>query len=356
MRDGVPTNLDRIKQVTMRPPHQRRKRQHQQKYLRAYGDEPEECVDDMAVPEAFVVEVPVLQPIAVVETPEVGAPTDNTESKEVHKVVMDDDDEEEDDSDSNDEESNDDNKTSNGDNKEKQRTMAGLPSHASDDSDSDFDFDHSEALSKMKDEDGNDGKSGGNRAAPSLAPKTENEVDLSTLSLHELESNLQMDLTVEEQEFMKITGGTDSSSATSLKLVMAGRIKCHLVKERIVVVESQESQRPLVEGRPIVVRYEDQDSEKEEGERLKQLLPLGKVFEVFGPVSRPLYSIRVVQPTIKSKPNKSKSKRKGTDHNRKKEECRKEDSRGKTNHDATLPTDEIDIDIDIDEGDNGEQD
>jgi hypothetical protein len=63
-----------------------------------------------------------------------------------------------------------------------------------------------------------------------------------------------------------------------------------MVEDRTIVVESAatgSSADPLDEGSLLVIRIQGEEPQK------SQLVPLGKVFEVFGPVSRPLYTVRL---------------------------------------------------------------
>jgi len=74
-----------------------------------------------------------------------------------------------------------------------------------------------------------------------------------------------------------------------------------MVEDRTIVVESVATggSAPLDEGSLLVIRVPNEGDE----EVKSRLMPLGKVFEVFGPVSRPLYTIRL--PSAKDKPAKS---------------------------------------------------
>lgn len=79
-------------------------------------------------------------------------------------------------------------------------------------------------------------------------------------------------------------------------VVQAGALKFHLVEERIVVVESLRGSPILDEGSTLVVSLEN--PEVEDGSSL--ILILGKVFEIFGPVAQPLYTIRLPSDSIRS--------------------------------------------------------
>ena len=118
-----------------------------------------------------------------------------------------------------------------------------------------------------------------------------------------LEDKLQIDLRVK-----------DDDDDANLQLCPAGRIKNHLVKERTLVVESglgmvTFASGPLDEGSLLVVRAQG------------SIVPLGRVFEVFGPVKQPLYTIRLLSPKdlirkqaqAKPKPAGDDSTKKGDD-------------------------------------------
>lgn len=80
-----------------------------------------------------------------------------------------------------------------------------------------------------------------------------------------------------------------------------------MVEDRTIVVESAATggAAPLDEGSLLVIQIEPDDENTK-----SQLVPLGKVFELFGPVSRPLYTIRL--PSTKDKrPSKSQQNDKG---------------------------------------------
>lgn len=164
-----------------------------------------------------------------------------------------------------------------------------------DDSDDESEVDLAEALARMNDEDEDE--------APSKkpqAPKTEHEIDPYSTPMDELQSKFQLNLTVEEEEHLRLADGNPHSS-TSLQLCPAGHVSCHMVEDRTIVVECTQKS-PLDEGSLLVIRVG-------EDEKLR-LLPLGKVFEVFGPISRPLYTIRLPPPP--SRPKKKKAPPKAT--------------------------------------------
>eukprot|EP00980_Cylindrotheca_fusiformis_P008523 scaffold1807_cov140-Cylindrotheca_fusiformis.AAC.15 len=121
-------------------------------------------------------------------------------------------------------------------------------------------------------------------------PKTKHEVDAYKIPIQELEQHMQVHLSIENSKRI-----FDSSNLTC-----AGTVKHYMVQDRTVVVESNPPVRgnsisPLDEGSLLV--FQDLSS--------NSLVPLGKVFEVFGPVSQPLYTIRL--PTPQPPPQEPKS-------------------------------------------------
>lgn len=84
-----------------------------------------------------------------------------------------------------------------------------------------------------------------------------------------------------------------------------------MVEDRTIVVESAatgSSSAPLDEGSLLVIRIQGEEPPK------SQLVPLGKVFEVFGPVSRPLYTVRLpLVKEAKQKPEQNEKSKLDTD-------------------------------------------
>jgi len=140
------------------------------------------------------------------------------------------------------------------------------------------------------------------------APKTENELDSYRTPLSELEQQFQLDLTVQEKDY------TSKTPSQEIKLCLAGNVKAHMVQDRTVIVEcfappkdtGTFTTQPLDEGSLLVFRMElpavdddvDKDNDNQDNTATTQttkekLIPLGKVFEVFGPVRRPLYTVRL---------------------------------------------------------------
>ena len=160
-----------------------------------------------------------------------------------------------------------------------------------DDDDDESEVDLTEALARMSDDVDDDDDEPSKK---SRRPKTEHEIDPYSTPLEELQSNFQLNLTVEEEEHLRLADG--NKHAKSLQLCPAGHISCHMVDDRTIVVESTQK-RPLDEGSLLVIRVD-------EDEKLR-LLPLGKVFEIFGPISRPLYTIRLPAPPSRPKETKT---------------------------------------------------
>jgi hypothetical protein len=138
----------------------------------------------------------------------------------------------------------------------------------------------------------------------SSAPKTEHELDAYQTPIQELERHLKFRLTVEEND-----GATKFRKLTSENLSLAGQVKHFMALDRTVVVESAspnnnrngfEDVIPVDEGSLLLMRGPTNDKNAK-----PSLIPLGRVFEVFGPVSRPLYTIRLASPPSSQKKKKN---------------------------------------------------
>ena len=194
----------------------------------------------------------------------------------------------------------------------------GKDDDADDDDESDADI--AEAVKRMEHATEKEEESAIKSSNP---PKTENEVDGYKVPIQDLESQLQIKLTVQAET---LTSSCSSSSSltviknrNSIKTSVAGKIKHFMITDRTVVVESVSSslQRgmggcdtdgPLDEGSLLVIEIqksslEDQgslnscnDNDDNSVVDDTSLIPLGRIFEVFGPVSRPLYTIRLPSP------------------------------------------------------------
>ena len=144
----------------------------------------------------------------------------------------------------------------------------GDKSISSDSSDDESDIDLTEALSKMvAGEDGDDTDYGRKErkknanTSSSLGPKTANELDPYAMCYDGLVSHS--------------TSALELSNILAKDLGFAGNVKCHLVQERTVVVESVMGYPPLGEG-SLLVLYEKLNNEDQ-----KKTLPLGNVVSVY---------------------------------------------------------------------------
>jgi rRNA processing protein Gar1 len=221
------------------------------------GDELEQ-VDDLAFAAQFAVP-PVLAQVDDVKE-------DTTLQNDADEIDVDDEDSDE----SIDEADNQEDENKNGD------------EDSSDDDESDVDL--AEAMTKMQDDD----EDGPPSSAP---PKTEHELDPYRTPMEELEKHLEFNLTVEEQDRLRLGGSTTTSANISL----AGIVRNCMVQDRTLIVESAPGTRPLDEGSFLVIRLTTDDL---------RLIPLGRIFEVFGPVSQPLYTIRLPPAPTEPKPKK----------------------------------------------------
>ena len=88
------------------------------------------------------------------------------------------------------------------------------------------------------------------------------------------------------------------SIPNSKDIYFVGHVKSHIVEERIIVVESVSfhNNKPLDEGNKLLVSMETINDESESS---TSFLSLGTIYEIFGPVSRPLYIIRLPSPPTK---------------------------------------------------------
>jgi rRNA processing protein Gar1 len=148
-----------------------------------------------------------------------------------------------------------------------------------DDDDDESDVDFAEELARMEETEGGlagdddeDGRGGGNQPACTTA----HEVDAyQTNALKALETATGLNLTVQPEDLLE-----EDRTLASSRLSPAGRAQHHMVDDRILIIQSQIGV-VLEEGTLLVLQQKN------------NLVPLGKIFEVFGPVSQPLYSIRL---------------------------------------------------------------
>ena len=150
-----------------------------------------------------------------------------------------------------------------------------------------------------------------------VIPTTQNEVDLYNCPVNELEKRLNLDLGVSETLLFHPTdSGIMHAKVTSDRIHSAGKLKFHMVSERTIVVESNNlpthgsnayvvamnlQSSLLDEGSILLLKFDSNDeiiAKKEFGEiSLTEneicVIPVGKILEVFGPVAKPLYTLRL---------------------------------------------------------------
>jgi Gar1/Naf1 RNA binding region len=164
------------------------------------------------------------------------------------------------------------------------------------DEDDESDVDLAEAVARMEqeDDDGEDGGGGGGEGSggASAPPKTANEVNAYHVTVKQLEKVLGTSLSTREWEEMHI-------KAKAAKLEQAGHVHYHLVDDRTIVVQSMPGVL-LEEGNILVIKKNTSSASLLEEEM--GWMPLGKIFEVFGPVSRPFYSVRLPDPPERKSP------------------------------------------------------
>jgi hypothetical protein len=119
-------------------------------------------------------------------------------------------------------------------------------------------------------------------------PLSKNEIDVydnATSSLVELQKRLHWNLEIGN---VPLPAADDASS-----WAIAGHVRQHVVLERTLVILSEAvlgGTLLLEEGTLLALR----PTTGETKQQLPRLIPLGKILEVFGPVSRPLYSLRLI--------------------------------------------------------------
>jgi hypothetical protein len=87
---------------------------------------------------------------------------------------------------------------------------------------------------------------------------------------------------------------------------LVGNIKSHIIGERVIVVESLSygsRNKPLGEGNVLLLSKNDFVDEDITDTPRDGYFPLGAICEVFGPVSRPLYTVQLPLPTCNTNPN-----------------------------------------------------
>ena len=137
-----------------------------------------------------------------------------------------------------------------------------------------------------------------------------NEVDAYHTSLNELQDKLRFQVTLADTDLQADGGPWEA----------AGTLQHHMVEERTVVVISRLGGAMLEEGSALSLRKQDFSS-LQHVEAVPPYILLGSILEVFGPVSRPLYSVRFEESRICAKaPSNETTTARGDDGNESKVE------------------------------------
>lgn len=162
----------------------------------------------------------------------------------------------------------------------------GVNNHDVDDvgeaSDAESDVDLTEQLARMV------GDENENEDVANRTLMTVNEIDAYQADLNQLQDQFQWNVALETQ--------LETSSASNCsQWALAGSLQHHMVEELTVVVLSAIGGALLQEGSLLVIHRKDMFATADD-EGTPAVVPLGRIFEVFGPVSQPLYSIRLALP------------------------------------------------------------
>jgi hypothetical protein len=157
------------------------------------------------------------------------------------------------------------------------------------------DIDLEEELQRMTEKETDEEEKGNASGAP---PKTVHEIDPYQASVERLKSEFELDVTLEEQERIL--------NAQQHQLGVAGKIQHHMASERTIVIHSQPYGAVLEEGTMLVIRVSRPETSGE------KTVPLGRILEVFGPVSQPMYSVRLPE-LLPDGSGKEKSEQTSTD-------------------------------------------
>lgn len=117
-------------------------------------------------------------------------------------------------------------------------------------------------------------------------PMTANEIDAYQADIRELPDQFHWNVALETEII---------AAENACMWMLAGSLQHHVVDERTVVVLSAPGAVLLQEGSVLAVQGKDISTIDKS---IPAIIPLGKIFEVFGPVSQPLYSIRLALPAI----------------------------------------------------------
>jgi len=197
-----------------------------------------------------------------------------------------------------------------------------------DSSSDESDVDLSEELARMEKEDEPKKASQNSRI---VVPTTQNEVDIYNCPIKELEKKLDLNLGVSDVLlFRPSDAGVMHARITPDRIRLAGHIKFHMISDRTIVVEScpesgasshiptnQTQSLLLDEGSILLLKMSKHDeilTKNQLGsialaDNEVCVVPLGKILEVFGPVAKPLYTLRLVNSSV----SKSQDEKSSTD-------------------------------------------
>ena len=127
---------------------------------------------------------------------------------------------------------------------------------------------------------------------------SKNEVDAYDATMNDLQKRLNWNLEIGN---VQLPVGPSSWA-------VAGQVQHHVVSERTIVILSPVGGTLLEAGTLLALRLDG--NAMINGQRLPRLVPLGRILEVFGPVSRPLYSLRLtcLEESTSTQANSSQSK------------------------------------------------
>jgi Gar1/Naf1 RNA binding region. len=197
--------------------------------------------------------------------------------------------------------------------------------------DDESDVDLSKELAQMENEE--DEPKHGSKSNRIVVPKTQNELDVYNCPVTELEKTLDLGLELGDVLVFEPAGsGLMTARVQVDRIRPAGNIKFHMVSDRTIVVESNPQgglasasnrydsnhsvKKPLLldEGNLLLLKITKDNhpmiAKITDGSELKDtevfVVPLGKILEVFGPVSKPLYTLRLpaVHPLHQRTPRK----------------------------------------------------
>jgi hypothetical protein len=157
-------------------------------------------------------------------------------------------------------------------------------------------------------------------------PMTVNEIDAYQADLHEIHDLLQWNVSITTSDSTNLSHTTKQPAVqfgketASKEYQIAGHIQHHMIDERTIVILSAQGGVLLKEGTTLFIQMHDVVTSSDRSETVdptrttetcnstnSDIIQLGNILEIFGPVSQPLYSIRL--PT-RSRPDKGSSKTK----------------------------------------------